>query len=131
MLASAVLNCCTDEVRQRDTGNLDRVLEREEHTLLGNLICTEISDVFIFESDGTTGNLITRIAHEGGSEGRLTCTIGSHDNDGLTTVDIHRDSVKDLLLFFRYGYEEVSYFQQFFCHDIPSLQNACGVFICF
>ena len=76
-----------DEILQRDAGNFNRVLEREEEALLGPLAHRELQKIFTFPERASAGNCISGIPHQDACQRRLACAVGPHDHVGLAAPD--------------------------------------------
>ena len=75
------------EVGHGHTGNLHRILEREEQPLVGAVFGLHLQEVLAVEDGLAAGHLVERIAHEDGTQGGLSRTVRSHDGVYLTVAD--------------------------------------------
>ncbi len=85
------------EVRHRDTGDLDGVLHGQEEAGTGALVDAHREDVVAVERDGAGGHLVLGVAREGVGEGRLAGAVGAHDGVRLAGVDREVDTAQDRL----------------------------------
>src|SRR6185436_19180748 len=87
----------TQEVRYRYSGNLDRVLHRQEQTCASALVDGEREEVLIVEGHAAGGDVVLRVAGDRVSQCRFPRTVGSHDRVDLATADRQVDPLQDLL----------------------------------
>ena len=86
------------EVRDRDAGDRDRVLEGEEQARLGALVRLGLGDVLALEGDRALGDLVGGVPEQGVRERRLARAVGAHQRVDLAARDVEVDAPEDLAL---------------------------------
>ncbi len=91
------------EVGVGDAGDLDRVLEGQEHALLGPLFRLQVEQVLALVGHLAAGDRVRRVAGQHLRQRALARPVGPHD--GVHFAGIHReaDTAKDLPLTSRRG----------------------------
>ena len=85
------------EVRDRDAGDLDGVLHRQEDAGAGALVDGHREDVLAVEGHGAAGDGVLRVAGDGVGQRRLAGAVRAHDRVGLAGADRQVDAGEDLL----------------------------------
>jgi hypothetical protein len=83
-----------EELHGGDTGNLDRILEGQEHTLGGALVRFHFKEVFALEGDGAFRHFIALAPGEDIGQRRFAGTVRPHD--GVHFARLHGESVSPL-----------------------------------
>src|ERR1035441_946289 len=86
------------EVRDRDAGDRDRVLEGEEKAQLGPFVRRQLGDVLAVHEDLTVGDLVAGVAHDRVGERRLAGAVRSHQGVQLAPANEQVDAAQDLAL---------------------------------
>ena len=79
-----------------DAGDLDRILERQEHALGGALVRLHLEQVLAVEQDFAVGDLVAGLAGEHMGQRRLARAVRAHDGVHLALVRGQRQAVEDL-----------------------------------
>ena len=96
------------EVGHRHSSYLDRILEREEKSLVRTLLGLHREQVLAVEAGLALSDLIEWIAGEHSRKGRLARTVGAHNGMGLTRSNAEIDAPE--YLFASYGGMKIAYF---------------------
>ena len=95
-----LLALCVDrqaqEVRDRDAGDRDGVLEGEEEAELGPLVGGQLGDVLAVDEDLAVGDLVAGVAHDRVRERRLAGPVRSHQRVQLAFAHGQIDAAQDL-----------------------------------
>jgi hypothetical protein len=92
------VQCGAQEGHGGDAGNLDRILERQEHALRGALVGIHLQQVLALEQDLAVGNLVAGLAGDDVGERRFAGAVRPHDRVNLALVHGQRQPVEDLTL---------------------------------
>src|SRR5690554_2536361 len=87
-----------EEVRDRDAGDLDGVLHREEEAGTSPLVDAHLEHVFTIEGDRAALDLVLGVSREGIGQRRFAGAVGAHDRVGLTRRESEVDALQDLLV---------------------------------
>ncbi len=85
------------EVADRDTGDLDGILHREEEAGAGALVDGHGEHVLAVERHGAAGDGVLRVAGDAVGERRLAGAVGTHDRVRLAGPHGEVDPAQDLL----------------------------------
>ena len=85
-----------EEVGVGDAGDLDRVLEREEHAFAGPLLGVHVEQVLALVEDLALGDLVGVAAGQDAGERALAGAVRPHDGVDLAGVDRQVDALEDL-----------------------------------
>ena len=87
-----------EEVGVGDAGDLDRVLEGEEHARLGPLLGLQVEQVLPAVEHRAAGHLVGRVAGQHLGQRALARAVRAHDGVHLAGVDREVDALEDLLV---------------------------------
>ena len=85
------------EVGHRNAGHRHRILEAQEHAQASPFVGLEFVDRFAVKED-LTFDAVGGVAHDGGRQGRLAGTVGSHEGVHLAGLDLQIAALDDLLV---------------------------------
>ena len=103
-----------EEVSAVHAGDLDRVLERKEHSLARALLRVELEQVFAEIKDFATGDVVALAAREDRRQRALAAAVRAHDGVHLAGVDRQAHAFEDLFVLHAGG--EVFDFENWFSH---------------
>ncbi len=86
------------EIHGGDAGNLDRILERQEHALGGALVRRHLQQVLALEQDLAAGDLIAGLAGDDMGQRRFAGAVRPHDRVHLALVHGERKPMEDLAI---------------------------------
>src|SRR5690606_18172702 len=109
----------TKEVRDRDTGHLDGVLEGQVEALAGALVGLELEDRLALEEDVAARHLVLRVAGDDLRERRLARAVRAHQRVHLAARDDEVHAPQDLLAAHDAG-TEVTDLQRLVVHSSTS-----------
>ena len=118
------------EIVGGDAGNLDRILEREEHACGGAFVRLHLQQVFAVEQDLAAGDFVAGLAGDDMRERRFAGAVRPHDRVHLALVHGQRQPMEDFAIL--NTHLQVLHFQQ--CHinlprchpEAPSLAGLEG-----
>src|SRR5690606_31663047 len=87
----------TKEVRDRDTGHLDGVLEGQVEALAGALVGLHLEDRLALEEDVAARHLVLRVASDDLRERRLARAVGPHERVHLAARHHQIHALEDLV----------------------------------
>ena len=87
----------TEEVRNRDAGNLDGILHREEQSGTGALVDLHLGDVGTIERHRATRDLVFRVARDRVGKRGLARTVRAHDGVHFAGIHSQIDAPKNFL----------------------------------
>src|SRR5690606_32637599 len=87
----------TKEVRDRDTGHLDGVLEGQVEALAGALVGLHLEDRLALEQDVAARHLVLRVAGDDLRERRLARAVRAHQRVHLAPRDHQVHALEDLV----------------------------------
>ena len=91
------VHCGAQEVEVANTGNLGRVLERQEQPSAGPFLWCEREQIESVVRDGP-GHVVAVTSSQDVGQGALAGSVGAHDRMYLTRVDREVKAIEDLLL---------------------------------
>jgi hypothetical protein len=86
------------EVPGGDTGDFDRVLERQKHALGGALVRRHLQQVFAPEEDFAASDFIARLAGDHMRQRRFAGAVRPHDRVHLARIHRERQPMEDFVV---------------------------------
>ena len=92
------LSAAAQEVGVADAGDLDGILEGQEHALAGALLGVHVQEVLALEEDFALGDLVGVASGEDAGQRALAGAVGAHDGVDLAGVDLEVDAAEDFFV---------------------------------
>src|SRR5690606_10552912 len=111
----------TQEVRNGDTGDLHRVLERQEDTRTGTFIRLQLQEVLTLEDHTARGHLVRRVPTQYLRQRALPRAVRPHDRMDLTGLQLQVHTPQDLGPLLGDRGVQIDNLQQRLTHSLSSL----------
>ena len=115
------------EVGDRDSGDLARILEGHENARPAPLVGLHLRDILALEQDLASGDLVARMPGHDLGQGALSGAVGAHECVYFAMIHGEVHALEDLDLLARHPGVQVPQLQQVLCHDALALLFARGV----